>query len=150
MKRNSTLLVITLLFSLFFYTNPLLSQDSVEKQISRVLTQQQYSWNAGNIEAFMDGYKESDSLKFVSVKGVTSGFQSVLKRYLTSYSSTEKMGELAFDIIEIKILSPSYAFVIGKWQLTRSVAAGGNVGGHFTLLFEKTGLGWKIIVDHTS
>ncbi len=43
-----------------------------------------------------------------------------------------------------------YASVIGKWHLDRSPEAGGNVGGIFTLLFQKTPAGWKIILDHTS
>ena len=35
-------------------------------------------------------------------------------------------------------------------HLERTAANGGNVGGYFTLTFEKTPAGWRIIVDHTS
>ena len=57
------------------------------------------------------------------------------------------MGKLRFDIVSMKPLNASHYFVIGKWHLTRTV---GNLNGVFTLVFNKTKEGWKIIADHSS
>jgi hypothetical protein len=57
------------------------------------------------------------------------------------------MGKLDFDILQVKLLSNEYAFVLGKWHLTRSI---GDIGGYYTLLFRKIKGQWFIIVDHTS
>jgi len=55
--------------------------------------------------------------------------------------------KLDFEILQVKLLSGEYAFVLGKWHLTRSI---GDIGGHFTLLFRKIKGQWFIIADHTS
>ena len=47
-------------------------------------------------------------------------------------------------------MGADYAMVIGRFHLARKREAGGEASGIFTLLFHKTGQGWKIILDHTS
>jgi hypothetical protein len=37
--------------------------------------------------------------------------------------------------------------VVGKWKLIRTA---GDVGGHYTLAFEKRDGAWVIIADHSS
>ena len=56
------------------------------------------------------------------------------------------MGELNFSDIAVKPLGKDYAFVIGKWKLTREKDA---PNGNFTLVFKKLKEGWRIISDHT-
>ena len=60
----------------------------------------------------------------------------------------EKMGKLDFVIKDIKMISPSYALVTGKWRLVRNEKP--DARAVFSLLFEKDNADWKIIVDHTS
>jgi hypothetical protein len=60
------------------------------------------------------------------------------------------MGQLTFSELEVKPLGTKHACVIGHWHLRRTAEAGGDTGGTFSLIFEQTGAGWKIIVDHTS
>ncbi len=118
-----------------------------EMAIRKVLTDQNASWNEGNIEAFMQGYWQSDSLMFIGKSGVTYGWDKTLANYKKGYPDTAAMGKLAFDILEVKPLSANYYFVVGKWFLKRSV---GDVGGHFTLLFRKIENKWVIVADHSS
>jgi len=47
----------------------------------------------------------------------------------------------------MKAITPLYYYVIGKWSLQRSA---GNIGGYFTLLFQKIKGQWLIIADHSS
>ncbi len=115
--------------------------------IQDLLSNQTKSWNNGNVESFMLGYLESDSLVFIGKNGPTYGYANTLANYKKGYPDTSHMGKLNFDIISIKSLNTDHYFVIGKWHLTRTV---GNLNGVFTLLFRKTKDGWKIIADHSS
>jgi len=126
------------------------AQSSVsERDIRSVLEAQQAAWNRGDVEGFMAGYAASDATTFVGAT-ITHGYQQVLENYRRRYPTREKMGQLAFSELEVKLLGTDYASVIGKWHLTRPANAGGDVGGLFTLLFHNTAGGWKIILDHTS
>ncbi len=60
------------------------------------------------------------------------------------------MGTLRFTDLEIRMLGPEYATVLGRFHLDRSAEAGGESAGIFTLIFHKSGSRWKIIQDHTS
>jgi hypothetical protein len=44
------------------------------------------------------------------------------------------MGELSFDIIQIKMLSKDYFFVTGRWRLQRK---DDTPSGYYTLLIRK-------------
>jgi ketosteroid isomerase-like protein len=137
---------LILIIALFFVFQNAFSQNSNE--IKKVLTIQQDLWNAGNIPAFMEYYWKSDSLKFISGSGVTSGWNATLQRYLKNYPDKATMGTLQFDIQEIDQFSENSAWVLGKWHLKRPTK--GDVGGFFTLIFKKINGEWRIISDHTS
>ena len=117
--------------------------------IGAVLDAQVAAWNRGDIASFMRGYKDSPATTFMG-KTVQHGYATILTRYRTIYSGKEKMGELAFSDLEITPLDSRFATVTGRFHLMRNAAAGGDAQGLFSLVFEKTSSGWKIILDHTS
>lgn len=123
------------------------AQSKDETAVRNVFEKQRQAWNTGDIDKFMEGYWHSDSLMFVGKSGVTYGWQNTMDNYKKSYPDTASMGKLKFDILEVRRLSVLYFFVVGKWQLTRSV---GDIGGHFTLLFKKVKNKWVIVTDHSS
>ncbi len=125
------------------------SAETPESAIRAVLSAQVAAWNRGDIRAFMDGYERSEQTTFVGAT-VTKGHAQVLASYLKRYPTREAMGALTFSGLEIRPLGDVYASVLGHFQLDRPVTAGGPKTGIFTLLFRKTPLGWKIILDHTS
>jgi ketosteroid isomerase-like protein len=135
-------LIAALLLSL-----PAFSQSSEEAAIRRLLTLQTEAWNRGNIDAFMQTYWKSDSLMFIGSKGVVRGWQQTLDNYKKGYPDTAAMGQLSFDIIQVKPVSKEYAFVVGKWMLKRSM---GDLSGHYTLVLRKIRGEWKIVADHSS
>ena len=120
-----------------------------EEEIHQVLQRQQLAWNKGDIERFMSGYWQSDSLTFIGKRGVTKGWKQTLENYKKSYPDQSTMGELQFEIISIDMLSSESAYVTGKWNLKR-IAEKGDIGGTFTLLFKKIGNFWLIVSDHSS
>ena len=132
---------------LLLFGTGLAAQRSDEKQIRELLARQTNDWNRGDVDAFMKGYWENDSLMFVGKSGVTYGWTNTLNNYKKGYPDAAAMGKLSFDIIMVKRLSGKYYFIVGKWFLKRSI---GDVGGHFNLLFEKINGRWVIIADHSS
>ena len=123
------------------------SSDSAVAEITAVLTAQQAAWNRGDVGAFMDGYWNSPDVTFSGASGLTRGWQAVFTRYQQRYPTQATMGHLDFSGLEIRSLGPKSAVVLGKWHLS---LASGDVGGVFTLVFERFRSGWKISHDHTS
>ncbi|MEO8713133.1 MAG: DUF4440 domain-containing protein [Parafilimonas sp.] len=138
--------IILLLFFLatFNFCN---AQNQDEFAIRNAMNDQVNAWNLGNIDLFMQTYWQSDSLLFVGNTKPTYGWQTTLKHYKQAYPDTASMGKLSFNLLQLKQLSPVYYFIMGEWHLKRSI---GDVGGYFTLLFQKINNKWVIIVDHTS
>ncbi len=117
--------------------------------ITKLLDDQVEAWNAGDIDAFMEGYWKSDSLRFASGGNVRRGWDVTLERYLNTYPDRAAMGELAFVDLEMKRLSPQWATVFGRFKLKREAPLE-DLTGLFTLMFEKRPEGWIIVSDHTS
>ena len=122
---------------------------SPEQEIRALLAKQSADWNRGDVRSFMEGYEKTPDLTFVGAS-VTRGHAEVLANYIKRYPSQDAMGQLKFDIVEVRPLGADHTCVLGKWHLTRTAAGGGDTGGMFTLIFHKGGAGWKIIWDHTS
>ena len=116
-------------------------------EIQSVLTAQQDAWNRGDIDAFMNGYARSASTVFVSQDEVSRGWETVRDRYRVKYSDRTKMGTLSFSEIEVTMLSPDAAVVLGRWRLKRT---NDELHGRFTLIFKRLPEGWRIVHDHTS
>ena len=123
------------------------AQDSGAASIRQMLAAQTRSWNSGDLDAFMQPYWKSDSLMFIGKNGVVWGWQPTLDNYKKGYPNKDAMGQLSFDIIEVKKLSADYYHVVGKWMLKRTI---GDVSGHYTLLVRNIGGQWKIVSDHSS
>ncbi|MEI9908790.1 MAG: nuclear transport factor 2 family protein [Bacteroidota bacterium] len=122
-------------------------QSDDKLSIRKLLNSQTIAWNNGDIESFMKGYWENDSLMFIGKSGITYGWNNTLTNYKKNYPDTASMGKLAFTLLVVKKLSSEYYQVIGKWHLQRSI---GNLEGHFTLLFQKINGNWMIVSDHSS
>ncbi|MEM9665461.1 MAG: SgcJ/EcaC family oxidoreductase [Bacteroidota bacterium] len=118
--------------------------------IRAVLDQQVVAWNAGNIEAFMEGYAQTDSLRFASRGSVRYGWQTTLEAYQAGYPDRAAMGRLAFDELDVRVLGPAYAMVFGGWRLTYPDGARPEASGLFTLIMERRPAGWRVVHDHTS
>lgn len=123
------------------------SHDSDRVAINAVLKAQQAAWNRGDVDAFLVGYWQSPELTFSGSNGVSRGWDGVLARYKKNYPNREAMGELNFSDLEFRFLGPDAALVLGKWHLKREM---GDIGGVFSLVWQKSPQGWKIIHDHTS
>ncbi len=146
------------LFSFVFLITTVFQALSQEKEVSSsfqtskleittMMLQQAKDWSNGDLEAFMEGYIKSDSLKFIGSRGITYGWQATLDNYKKGYPTKDHTGTLTFDLLEFDQLSETIFFVIGKFYLKRKV---GDASGHFSIILKKIDGQWKIIADHSS
>lgn len=145
-----------LLYAFVLLSKPLWGQSATDagqanttdrSAIQTVLEAQQAAWNRGDVNAFLKGYWESPDLTFSGSAGITRGFAGVQERYKRNYPDKAAMGELNFSGLEFRFLGPNAALVLGHWHLTRK---NGDVGGVFSLVWQKFPEGWRIVHDHTS
>lgn len=132
---------------IFIFPATTFSQSKNEKEILSILDTQTQAWNRGDIESFMKGYWENDSLMFIGKSGVTYGYANTLNNYKRGYPDTTAMGKLSFNILHMKRLSCKYYHVTGRWHLKRTI---GDLSGHYTLVFRKINGKWMIVSDHSS
>ena len=140
--RILLLILISILWNSTGFT-----QDRNARAILDLLDTQTAAWNKGDLQAFMKGYWENDSLRFIGKSGITYGWNNTLANYKRGYPDTAAMGKLNFTILVVKKLSPRYYEVVGKWYLKRSI---GDASGHYTLLLRKIKRSWVIVSDHSS
>ena len=124
------------------------AHDADRTAINAILKAQQAAWNRGDVDSFLVGYWQSPELTFSGSNGVSRGWDGVVARYKKNYPDRAAMGELDFSDLEFRFLASDAALVLGKWHLRRETA--GDIGGVFTLVWQKLPEGWKIIHDHTS
>ena len=126
--------------------------QTVETAVRAVLERQQTAWNAGDVDAFMQGYWHSDELSFSAAGTTTRGWQATLDRYHQRYPSREAMGQLTFSNLEVTAISGDAALVLGNWALARDSGDEplDDLGGNFSLVFRRLDDRWVIVHDHTS
>lgn len=120
-----------------------------ELDIVKVLTVQERDWNRGDLDAYATGYKNSPDILFVG-HNVSRGYAQMLADYKGNYPNKDTMGTLTFGDLQPQVLDDRFALLVGHYHLDRSKKAGGPADGIFSLVFEKTDKGWKIILDHTT
>jgi ketosteroid isomerase-like protein len=129
--------------------DPLHMASRQELDVIKVILAQEKAWNAGDLTGYVKGYKDSPETLFIG-RQVSKGYAEILSEYKRDYPSPSSMGTLGFSELEVHPLSDTFAVCIGKFHLDRSKKEGGPADGMFSLVFEKTDQGWKIVVDHTT
>ncbi len=121
--------------------------DTASADILAVMKSQQDYWNAAKIPEFVQYY--ADDCVFFG-KSKTVGREAVRKRYEKTYPTPDAMGQLTFSQLEVTMLDPNVAIVLGHFHLERTAAGGGNADGVFSLVFQRKSNRWQIVLDHTS
>ncbi|HWX66307.1 MAG TPA: nuclear transport factor 2 family protein [Rhodanobacter sp.] len=123
--------------------------------IRQVMDQQQAAWNRGDVADYMRGYKDAPDTTFIG-SSVRKGYRAILDSYRKHYATKQQMGRLTFSDLDVRLLPDAsgevrYAAVTGRFHLDRTThGEAAKDDGVFSLLWEKTAEGWKIILDHSS
>jgi uncharacterized protein (TIGR02246 family) len=127
---------------------PDVSSDTQQK-LSAAMHESAAAWNRGDLDAFLAVYKDESLTAFMAPQ-ITYGLQDIRARYARSYFKDGKpKGQLTYDDLKFRQLGENYVMMTGKWHLT-DTASGNKQDGYYTLIWERTGSGWKIIHDHSS
>ena len=140
MKKTLIILIFFSLFSSYSQTN----QEDDKEAILKVMKLQEEAWSNHDIEGFMQGYWQSDSLKFFGSSGLTKGWQQTLDNYKKGYPTNEYSGKLTFTIHDVSKIEDGSYWVMGEYYLVRPV---GNANGVFLIIFKKINGEWKIVAD---
>ena len=143
MKKLIVLLFPVLLFSC---ASQKMDVAGIEKEVRDLTERQENAWNDHDIGKFMEDYWHSDEMTFQSMNNRLRGWEALHKRYETNYAG-EQMGKLTFTDTEIMILTPEFAYVIGRYNVDQP---DGVKIGLFTIILKKIDGLWKIIHDHSS
>jgi ketosteroid isomerase-like protein len=117
--------------------------------ILHVLHRQEADWNRGDLDAFATGYKNSPDILFMG-RSIRHGYAQMLAGYRRSFPTRAAMGTLIFSLLKVQPLDDHFATVTGRFHLERTAAGGGDAGGYYLLVVEKTPSGWKIVRDDTT
>jgi ketosteroid isomerase-like protein len=129
--------------------DPLHTASRQELNIIKVLLAQENAWNKGDLAGYVSGFKDSPDTLFITHQ-IFRGFAGLLDEYKRDYPNRAAMGTLSFSDLEVHPLDENFAVVTGRYRLERGKKEGGNAEGLFSLVFENTDNGWKIVVDHTT
>lgn len=140
--KKLTLFICLLTMTLVNAQNEI--ENTEKKAIRSIMDAQQVAWSKGDLKGFMEGYWNSDSLKFYSSRGITYGWQNTLENYRKGYPTKAHTGTLKFKINDISKISGESYFVMGEYFLTREV---GDANGVFMIIFKKINGQWKIVAD---
>lgn len=124
-----------------------LDTAAIEADIRETLARQDAAWNRGDIDAFMDDYVKSETLRFASGGNINRGWQATIDGYKARYPDKAAMGTLSFTDLEVDVFSETDALVFGRWKLERE---NDEPGGLFTLHMKNIDGKWVIASDHTS
>lgn len=141
MKNKFLLLLIALFFG---GTSLTFAQNKDEKAIIELMKKQEAAWSKGDLEGFMQGYWQSDSLTYYSGARITKGWQTTLDNYKKGYPNQDYTGTLKFIIDQITPINEGAYYVMGQYHLTRKV---GDANGTFMIIFKKIKGEWKIVAD---
>ena len=129
--------------------NPLHMASRQELEVVKIVLAQEKAWNKGDIEGFMQGFKNSPETLFIA-RQVSKGFNEISSEYKHDYPNRSSMGQLGYSDLEVHSLSDKFAICTGHYHLERAKRDGGSADGLFSLVLEETAQGWRIVLDHTT
>jgi hypothetical protein len=145
MKHIVSIFLLVLLFSCNSNNQQVQHLIETDKtQILQVLKTQETAWNNLDFEGFMQGYLNSDSLKFYGRNGLTKGWQNTLDNYKKGYPTKAESGTLRFKINDISPIESNSYWLMGEFFLERTA---GDANGIFIIIFKKIDGQWKIVAD---
>ena len=123
------------------------SPEADKSAILSTIEHMEQAWNRGDFRGYMAGFKNPDVV-FVSGGKFQDGWQGTLDHYVRDYGgSAERRGRLHFYNMEVDILAPDAAMLVGQYRLVRGARVTEGIN---TRLFRKFRGRWLITINHVS
>jgi uncharacterized protein (TIGR02246 family) len=123
------------------------AQNDATTAIPPALMASAEAWNKADLPGHIDLY--TDAATFMGGNGPIQGRDRVGESLAKSFWRNGKPTQtLSFDRIEVRPLGDRHALSTGHFVLTGGGEA--DRSGWFSLTWEKTSAGWRIIHDHSS
>ena len=144
--RTTLPLLLPLLLACYQEIQPPLTDPAPE--IKALLDQSAGAWNAGNLDGFLITYARDSSTTFLTVNGLTRGYDAIRGRYAARFEPGATRDSLRFAEVEVRALTPDWALVTARYVLERGDSV--TATGPFTVVMQRRREGWRMIHDHTS
>ncbi len=123
------------------------SANDASTAIPIALTASADAWNSADLAGHIRPY--ADAATFMSTNGPIQGRERVGESLSRSFWRDGKpKQQLSFDHIDVRLLGERHALATGHFLLSGGGEA--DRSGWFSLTWEKTEAGWKILHDHSS
>lgn len=130
-------------------SDPLFTATRQQLDVVKIVLQQQDAWNKGDLDAYLSHYKDAQDTQAV-LATLVRGIDNIRAAYKANFPNRDSMGAIEDSEVEVRALGDNFALATGKYHLSRSRKAGGEVSGTFTEVFEKTPAGWKIVFSEST
>ena len=122
--------------------------NSTRTGILATLTSSAQAWNRGDLDAFMDSYEPDTTTTFITKNGVLRGRAAIRTTYASRFAPGATHGTLTFPSLEIDLVAPGVANVIGQWRLSNGDSTSSS--GYTSLVMRLHNNAWRIVHDHSS
>jgi ketosteroid isomerase-like protein len=121
---------------------------ATQQHLTNLMNESAVAWNRGDLDAFLSTYKDDNQTAFMAPQ-ITYGLRDIKARYERSYFKDGKpKAQLSFGDLKFRRLGPAHILMTGRWYLQEP--EGKKTEGYYTLIWEDTEAGWKMIHDHSS
>ena len=129
------------------HSKPKFDPKAEEVAIRAVISAEQIAWNNGDIDAFMEGFWKSDSLQFISARGLSRGWEATRENYIKGFPERSSMGTVSYQILSLTPLAPNIFILTSRYEITQEI---GKREGIFTAIFRKVNGKWLAVHYHAS
>lgn len=118
-----------------------------EAEIRRRLEDSALAFNRGDLPGHLAVYDES--VTFMTKDGPRPSIAPIEKAFREKYFRDGKpIQQLRFEALAVRRLAPDAALATARWVLSGGDKA--EQSGWFTLAWQRTPAGWRVVHDHSS
>lgn len=122
---------------------------NLQQEIVAGLTESAAAWNRGDLDGFLAPYLNGPNTTYIA-RDVVRGVPAIRESYANSwFRGGRPAGELSYNDIEVRPLGPNHALAVGHWRVVMRETNQPRTG-IFSLTYQRTPQGWRIIHDHSS
>lgn len=123
-------------------------RNAARTQIVAMMQQSAQSWNAGNLDAFMNDYEADTTTTFIGRAGVIRGRAAIREVYAPRFGPGRVRDSLSFENTTVDLMAPDIANVISYYRLMRGDSTTSH--GPTSLVMRRRDNRWRIVHDHSS